>query len=224
MQENIKIIVADDELLFRKGIVFMLQRENNIEIIYEAADGEELIGYLNDNFAQPDIILMDLNMPNVNGVEATKTIRRDFPDIKIIALTSYNTPLFIANMIQEGASSYLIKNAHPNEMIKTINEVAEKGFYYDDNVLEVISNSGISANKKVQSHFSDDFLTTREIEILELICKQYSTSEIADKLFVSPRTVEGHRKHLLYKTESKNVAGLVVFAIQNKIIGDMFLE
>jgi len=217
MPEKIQIAVVDDEVLFRKGIIFLLQRENHINIMHEAGDGEELIAYLRTTQSLPDIILIDINMPNLNGVETTKTIRKDFPEIKLIALTSYHTPLFIANMIQEGAASYLIKNAHPDEMIKTINEVAEKGFYYNENVLQVLSDN-FSPNKKILNILSNDFLSSREREVLELICLQYSTAEIAEKIFLSPRTVEGYRNTLLLKTQTKNVAGLVVFAIQNKIV------
>ena len=122
--QKIKIILVDDEVLFRKGIYFLLQREENIEIIFEASNGDELIDYLKKNDAHPDIILMDLKMPLLNGVEATKIIRNDYPEIKIIALTSYNTDSFISNMIKIGASSYLLKNATPTEMISTINQVS----------------------------------------------------------------------------------------------------
>jgi DNA-binding NarL/FixJ family response regulator len=219
MVQNIKMILADDELLFRKGVVFMLEREKNIEIIFEASNGEELVNYLNDNQNNlPDIILMDLKMPLINGVEATKRIHKKFPYIKIIALTSYDTKPFIINMIQEGASSYLVKNASPSEMINTINEVALKGFYYNELIMSIIQDGEVFGNKKVKSSFDEDYLTSREKEILELICFQQSTNEIAEKLFISPRTVEGHRNNLLLKTESKNIAGLVVYAIQNKIV------
>lgn len=219
MHNIIKIILVDDELLFRKGVQFMLERENNIKIIFEASNGEELINYLNQNENDlPDIILMDLKMPLLNGVEATKRIHKKYPDVKIIALTSFDTKPFIINMIQEGASSYLIKNASPKEMIHTINEVALKGFYYNHLILGVIDEGLIFGNKKTKSSFDEEYLTIREKEVLELICEQFSTNQIAEKLFISPRTVEGHRNNLLIKTESKNIAGLVVYAIQNKIV------
>jgi len=219
MSQIIKMILADDELLFRKGVVFMLEREKNIEIMFEASNGEELVNYLNENQDNlPDIILMDLKMPLVNGVEATKKVHKKYPSIKIIALTSYDTKPFIINMIQEGASSYLVKNASPFEMINTINEVALKGFYYNELIMSIIQDGQVFGNKKTKSSFDDDYLTSREKEILELICLQQSTNEIAEKLFISPRTVEGHRNNLLLKTESKNIAGLVVYAIQNKIV------
>ncbi len=221
MEEKIKIVIADDELLFQKGISFILGREKNMEIIKEVSNGQELMDYLNSIDDLPDIVLMDLKMPHLNGVEATKLMSSKFPSIKIIALTSYNTDSFIANMIHVGAVSYLVKNATPKEMIDTINEVYDKGFYYNEVVLKVINDGIISPNAKAKinkSLFSEDYLTNREKEILQLICMQYSTAEIAEKLFISPRTVEGHRNSLLLKTESRNVAGLVVFALQNKII------
>lgn len=219
MNEKIKIFLADDEELFRKGIYFLLSREENIEILFEASNGKELIDKLQEcNLDElPNIIMMDLKMPLTNGVEATKIIHKNFPQIRIIALTSYNTKSFIANMINVGAASYLVKNATPQDMLMTINEVARKGFYYSESVMEVI-HQDILSNSSSKTILDDDFLTLREKEILELICKQYSSAEIADRLCLSARTVDGHRNNLLLKTESKNVAGLVVFAIQNKIV------
>jgi DNA-binding NarL/FixJ family response regulator len=214
---KIKLLLADDEELFRKGISFLLQMQDNIQILYEANNGSEVLEYLKSSSIHPDIILMDLKMPMLNGVEATKLINKEFPSIKIIALTSYNTKSFIANMIEIGAASYIVKNSTPEEMITTINQVIEKGFYYNEEVLNVIQENLITNNRK-NIFFEDIILTKREREILELICNQKSTQQIAEKLFISPRTVEGHRNNLLLKTDSQNSAGLVVFAIQNKIV------
>lgn len=217
MSSKIKIILADDEELFRKGIFFLLNRESNFEIIFEASNGSELIEYLKISTEHPDIIMMDLKMPLLNGVEATKLIHKDYPNIRIIALTSYNTKSFIANMISVGAASYLVKNASPVDMIKTVNEVAQKGFYYNEIVMEVIHQNMIS-NTTSKTVLDEDFLTDREKDVLELICKQYSSAEIGELLSLSTRTVDGHRNNLLLKTNSKNMAGLVIFAVQNKII------
>ena len=217
MESKIKIILVDDEILFRKGISFLLEREKNLEIIFEASNGDELISYLQSNKNHPDIIMMDLKMPLINGIEATKIIRKDFPEIKIIALTSYDSKSFVANMIDVGAVSYLIKNATPQDLLTTINEVALKGFYYTNYILEIIKED-VLTTKKIKSNFDSNFLTKREIEVLKLICFQKSTVEIAEQLFISPRTVEGHRNNLLLKTESRNIAGLVVYAVQNEII------
>lgn len=216
MNSAIKIALVDDEILFRKGISFLLQREENIDVIFEASNGEELISQLSEREIKPDIIIMDLKMPVLNGVEATKIIKKLFPDIKIIALTSYDTKSFIANMIQVGAVAYLIKNTTPKDLIHTISEVAKKGFYYNENVLKTIQETIVSP-KNYRGGLETNFLSPREIEILQLICQQKTTAEIAEHLFLSPRTIEGHRNNLLLKTESRNIAGLVVYAIQNEL-------
>ncbi|PWG05704.1 response regulator transcription factor [Polaribacter aquimarinus] len=217
--KTINIAIADDEQLFRKGIRFLLEREANFNVIFEAGNGQELIDFITSTNEFPDVILMDLKMPEVNGVEATKIIHKTHPDIKIIALTSYDGKSFITNMIDVGASSYLLKNTSPKMVIHTVNEVFEKGFYYDEKVLKIIHENIISSSgKRIKSDLDKKLLSKREIDVLELICEQYTTVEIADKLFISPRTVEGHRNNLLLKTQSKNVAGLVIYGIQKKLI------
>ena len=217
--KKINIIIADDELLFRKGIRFLLERENHFNIIFEANNGQELIDFISSAEEFPDVILMDLKMPELNGVEATKIIHKTHPEIKIIALTSYDGKSFITNMIDVGASSYLLKNTSPKTVIHTLKEVYAKGFYYDEKVLKIIQENIISSSgKRIKSDLDKKLLSKREIDVLELICEQYTTNEIGEKLFISPRTVEGHRNNLLLKTQSKNVAGLVIYGIQKKLI------
>ena len=217
--KNINIAIADDEQLFRSGIRFLLERESNFNVVFEAENGQQLIDFVSTTEVFPDIILMDLKMPEVNGIEATKTIHKAHPDIKIIALTSYDGKSFITNMIDVGASSYLLKNTSPKMVIHTVNEVFEKGFYYDEKVLKIIHENIISSSgKRIKSDLDKNLLSKREIDVLELICDQKTTTEIAEKLFISPRTVEGHRNNLLLKTQSKNVAGLVIYGIQKKLI------
>lgn len=215
MNDIIKVVLADDEVLFRKGISFILQRKKNINIIFEASDGGELVDFLRVTTELPDIVLLDLKMPIINGIEATKIIHSEFPQVRIIALSSYNTKLFIANMIDVGAAAYLVKTTTPEELLTTVNEVFSKGFYYSEAVLSIIHDHVISPKKKMKSRFDEDQLTAREIEVLKLICMQYSGAEIAKELFLSSRTVEGHRNNLLKKTECKNMIGLIIYAIQN---------
>ncbi|MFN0728340.1 response regulator [Polaribacter gochangensis] len=215
---KIKIALADDEQLFREGISFLLQREKNFEVLFEAKNGQELIDAL-DVKNIPDVILMDLKMPILNGIETTKIIHKKYPSIKIIALTSYDGNSFITNMIDVGASSYLLKNTSPKVVVHTINQVFEKGFYYDEKVLKTIQGTiHSSSGKKIKSDLDKKLLSKRERQILELICAQFTTAEIAKKLFISKRTVEGHRNNLLQKTASKNVAGLVIYGIQKRLI------
>lgn len=217
--KKINIVIADDEQLFRSGMQFLLSREENFKIIFEAENGKELVDFITKTDEFPDVILMDLKMPEMNGVEATKIIHKTHPDIKIIALTSYDGKSFITNMIDVGASSYLLKNTSPKMVVHTINEVYKKGFYYDEKVLKIIHENIISSSgKRIKSDLDKNLLSKRELDVLELICDQFTTSEIADKLFISPRTVEGHRNNLLLKTHSKNVAGLVIYGIQKKLI------
>lgn len=219
METPIKIILVDDEELFRSGIKFILQRESNMEIIFEASNGLELLDYLNQPIAIPDIIVMDLKMPTLNGVETIKILHEEYPSLKVIALSSYNSKSFIVNMINEGASSYIIKNSSPKEMIDTINKVHYKGFHYNNFTLKIIKEEIFKNGElSLKSVLDANFLTNREKEVLEFICLEYSTAEIATKLSVSPRTIESHRNNLMEKTKSKNVAGLVVNAIQNDLV------
>jgi DNA-binding NarL/FixJ family response regulator len=218
MDNRITIALVDDEVLFRKGLAFLLKREKNMQVVFEASHGGELIDYLQTAQPKPDIIVLDLRMPVINGVEATKIISTQYPHSKVIALTSYNTKAFIANVIDVGAVSYLVKNTTPNELIKAINEVAAKGFYYNDYILKIIQECLLASDRKVRSSFDKEQLTPREAEVLILICRQHTAAEIAEKLFLSPRTVEGHRNNLLRKTECKNMIGLIIYAIRNDFV------
>mgnify|MGYP003115105097 FL=1 len=219
MNTKITLAVADDELLFRQGLLSILSKEKTLDILFDAEDGNDLMQQLRSVKQVPELVITDLKMPGLNGVEATKLIRKEFPDIKIIALTSYFSKPFIINMISIGAVAYLAKNSTPKLMLTTINEVADKGFYYDPQVLKFIHEGLLNNNDHFKkSNFDMSYFTKREREVLELICKQFTTNEIGNKLFISPRTVDGHRNNLLLKTQSKNLAGLVVYAIQNKLV------
>lgn len=219
MSNTIKIALADDELLFRQGLKAILESNEKIDVLFDAENGDSLIKSLRTAETLPEIVITDLKMPELNGVEVTKLIKKEFPSIKVIALTSYFSKPFILNMISIGAVAYLAKNSTPALMLKTITEVADKGFYYDEQVMKYIhENIANPAEKKVKSSFDTNYFTKRETQVLQLICKQLTTGDIAEKLFISPRTVEGHRNNLLLKTESKNVAGLVIYALKNKLV------
>lgn len=216
---KINIVLADDELLFLQGLKAILGNEEHINILFDAKDGDHLIQQLRDAKTLPEIVVTDLKMPGLNGVEVTKIIHKEFPNIKVVALTSYFSKPFILNMISIGAVAYLAKNSTPALMIKTIEEVSKKGFHYDEQVMKYVHESITNPkDKKTKSTFDANYFTKREIEVLELICKQHTTADIGEKLFISPRTVEGHRNNLLLKTEAKNVAGLVIYALKNKMV------
>lgn len=225
MSFKINVVLADDEELFRVGMSHILSRDKDIHIVKHASNGKELLEYLASTEENPDIILMDIKMPELNGVEATKTIHAAHSDISIIALTTYNTKPFIRNMIDVGASAYLVKNSPPEKVLHTIKQVYYKGFYYDRHVMKVLNDRFSSRNESYEkTAFDENFITPREREVLEHICRQMTTHEIADKLFISPRTVEVHRKNLLDKTGAKNIAGLVIFAINNELVPPIIIE
>jgi DNA-binding NarL/FixJ family response regulator len=214
----IRIAIADDEALFRKGMILLLEENEDMKIVVEAKDGQDLLKKLHSMDALPDVLLLDLNMPNLNGPESAKIIRQTMPELNIIILSTYFSKAFIINMIEIGACAYLPKNSVPEDVTKTIREVYKNGFSYDKYVLEVLHES---INQRSRSKPLPTFqieLSNRELEVLQLICEEYTTAEIAEKLFLSPRTVDGHRNNLLEKLNCKNVAGLVVYAVQNQIV------
>jgi DNA-binding NarL/FixJ family response regulator len=223
--KTIKLALADDEELFRVGLSHILSRNEDIEVVLEASNGQELLDGIASCRETPDMVLMDLKMPQLNGVETTRAMRERYPKINIIALTTYNTKPFIRNMIEVGASAYLVKNSPPAKVLHTIRQVYQNGFHYDQKVIDAIrKKSGRSRNQTSGSSFDSDMLTSREHQILELICRQYTSYEIADELFISKRTVEVHRKNLLDKTGVKNIAGLVVFAVKHELVPDIIIE
>ncbi|NOQ71832.1 MAG: response regulator [Crocinitomix sp.] len=214
--KTIKIAIADDEALFRNGMKLILNAYEDFNVEMEAENGVHLIEQLKMATELPDVLLLDLKMPEMNGVEVAKIIQAEYSDIKIIVLSTHFSRAFVINMIELSAVAYLPKNSQPTEVAETIRAVHEKGFYYNNEVLTMIRENIISKTKP-KANFAFD-LTTREKEILQLICEQYTAPEIAEKLFISPRTVDGHRNNLLSKLDCKNVAGLVVLALQYQIV------
>ncbi|WP_336375869.1 response regulator transcription factor [Altibacter sp. HG106] len=221
---NIRVVIADDEELFRVGLAHILARDEEIDVMHQATNGIELLDFLATANPLPDVVITDIKMPGLNGVEATKKMNELYQEIGIIACTTYNTKPFIRNMIDVGASAYLVKNSPPDKVLHTIKQVFYNGFYYDNEVMAILNKKYADKKTQDKSVFDEDFLTDRETEVLELICKQFKTAEIAKKLFISPRTVEVHRKNLLQKTGVRNIAGLVIFAIQNELIPPIIIE
>ena len=215
MTSNILVAIADDEALFRRGMRLILEDYPDIQVVLEAENGEELLRNIRQSEELPEVLLLDLKMPGITGIEAAEIIRKEFPSILIVIVSSHVSKAFILNMIEIGAAAYLGKNAHPDEVVETIRMVREKGFYYNQMVMEVIRDNLTGRNPVKPQRSFDIELTAREKEVLQLICAEYTTQEIADKLYISNRTVEGHRNNMLSKLGCRNTAGLVVYAIQN---------
>ncbi len=208
-----KIGIIDDEFLFAKGLELMLKQEEQFDVKIIGQNGKELLNYLDQTDEMPDVILLDLSMPELDGVDTLSALnkRENYP--RIIILSSHYNPGIIVRTITEGASAFLNKNEKIEEVMRTVLNVAEKGYYFNEYVFNLLRQRRLSS--KVDQKGID--LTEREIEILKLICEELTNKEISEKLFISSRTVEGHRNNLLIKTGAKNTAGLIIFAIEHDI-------
>jgi DNA-binding NarL/FixJ family response regulator len=211
--DTIKIILVDDHTLFRKGMMFLLNTYDDIEIIAEASNGQELLDILSSQ--QADVVLIDIEMPVMNGIDATQKAIERYPDLKIISLSMYGEESYYYKMINAGAKGFILKNSDIDEVTTAIRTVMNGSTYFSSDVLyNVVKNiTEVSEKKENLPQLSE-----REIEVLEHICKGLSNEEIGQILFISKRTVEKHRANLLAKTNCKNTANLVMYAIDNKLI------
>ena len=164
---QINVLLADDEELFRVGMSHILSKDPEINIVFQASNGAELLDFLAKKHLLPDIIIMDIKMPELNGVEATKAVHECYPEISVIALTTYNTKPFIRNMIDVGASGYLVKNSPTEKVLQTIKQVYYNGFYYDSLVMAALKRSNNQNRLENKTVFDSNFITQREKEVLE---------------------------------------------------------
>lgn len=213
----IKISLIDDEVLFLNGIAEILSQHERFEICNTYTKAKDLVTDWESDSTKPDIILVDIKIPEINGIELTQFIMEKTPAVKVIGLSSHYTKVLIFQMLKLGAAAYLPKNTEVDRLIRTIIHVYEEGFYFDDLELKSLQNPLLNSRKKKELLFHG--LTDREMEVLLLICEQQTTQEIANKLFISLKTVERHRTNLFLKTESKNVVGLVLFALKYQLVG-----
>lgn len=217
--KKVRLAIADDQVLFRKGIVNIVNDFENVEVELEASNGRELMDGLASMAAIPDMVILDLSMPELNGIDVTKEIHKKYPTIKIIILSVYSEDRFVTHLIELGVNAYLYKNVEPVEIEKAIWAIMEKDFYFNEAFLSAMKKRATEKKPRlfIQNNLPST-LSSRELEVLDLICKQFTTAEIAEKLFISVRTVDGHRNSLLEKTGMKNTAGLVVFSIKHDLI------
>ncbi len=213
--KSISVVITDDHRLFRKGIRSLLEEFHFIDHIYEAGNGLELLELLKLLKSPPGIVLLDIQMPVMDGIEAHRQIRKLYPQQKVIILTMEDDEHFIMYMISEGVNGFLLKNAEPEELEEAITKVYINDFYFPAELSKLVIKS--ASQKKFEAKNLPDF-TEREMEVLDLICREFTAPEIAEKLEISARTVEGHRRKLLEKSGAKNIAGLVVFALKNKLV------
>ncbi|NVO03491.1 MAG: response regulator transcription factor [Bacteroidetes bacterium] len=207
-----KILIVDDHQMFIDGLRSLLRKQDTFVVVDEALDGQKAIEIIENKTI--DIILCDINMPNMSGIELTKIVKQRFPEIKIIILSMHNDPNVVSEIMMAEAEGYILKNTGKKELFDALTKVANNGTFYSNEVLASMMQT-IKVDKKITSE--TQLLSEREIEVLKLIVEEYSSEQIADKLFISKRTVDTHRINLLAKTNSKTLVGLIKFAVRNNL-------
>lgn len=220
--EKILIGFADDQRLFRQSLATVIRAVPDFDLLMEAENGLDCLRQFESGTQVPEILLMDMEMPGMDGIELNERIHKDYPGVKVIVLSVYNRERLISSMISAGACGYLEKNCDTEELILAIRTVHNRGFYMNTSVLKAIQKNSSQTKHRREKSESDVALTAREKEVLRLICKENSNAEIADSLFISVRTAEGHRNNLLMKTGCRNTAGLVLFAVKQGIYDLVF--
>lgn len=218
MAKKISVVIADDHALFRKGMASIIKSFSDIEVIGEAENGVALIQLLERE--TPDVVLLDLKMPEMDGMEANKIIQKNFPNVRVIVLSMYDDDKFIIHLIEMGANGYLLKNADPEEVESALRAVMDTGFYFNNHVSKVML-KGLINKQRTKPNFENRVeFTPRELEVLRLICKEHTNAEIATKLYLSTRTIDGYRNKLLMKTGAKNTAGIVMYAVKHGLVDE----
>lgn len=212
----IRVAIADDHKIFRKGVIHSLKQYQNIDFILEAENGDELIQGVEEQ--QPDIVLMDLKMPVRDGIETTKYLNKHFPDIRVLVLTMFEDERFVGHLMESGANGYLLKSTEPAEIRQAIMDVMKTGFYLNNFVNRILIKKNYSKQKFNPNLNAEIAVSDREKEVLNLVCMEYTAQEIAVKMDISPRTVEAIKDRLMERFGVKNSVGLVFFAMKNGLI------
>ena len=211
----IRLVIADDHEIFREGLESLFNKQKEIELAGEAINGKQLLEQAERLL--PDVILTDIKMPVIDGIEATKILTEKFPQIGIIALSMFEDENLIVEMLEAGAKGYLMKNSHKHEIIAAINAVYNQESYFcNHTTMKLAKLIGKSRFNPFKEPIKPGF-TEKEREMIKLICQEFSNKEIATTLHQSPRTIEGYREKILEKTKAKNTAGIVIYAIKNGI-------
>ncbi|MBP6022458.1 response regulator [Ferruginibacter sp.] len=215
-REEISVAIADDHKIFRKGVILSMRAYTNIKFVMEAENGEDLINKIPES--NPDVILCDLKMPIKDGIDTTKYITKNFPNIRVIILTMYEDERFVGHLMDCGAAGYLLKSTEPSEIRKAIMDVMRTGFYLNPFVNKVLIKKNYSKQKFSPTLTTEIVLSEREKEVLTLVCMEFTASEIAAKMEISSRTVEAIKDRLMERFGVKNSVGLVFYAMKNSLI------
>ena len=213
----IRVLIADDHTMFVDGIESILIQEQQIKVIAKCFDGKSVFDILKTK--EIDVILLDINLPEMNGIEVAKKLTKDFPKIKILALSMFNEESYVTEILRNGALGYILKNTGRTELIKAIETVYSGETYFSKDVTETIMGSLMKKTTvKKSASFLVPKISRREKEVLILIVKEHTTQEIADMLFISLKTVESHRSSIISKLNVRNTAGLVRAAIEHRLL------
>lgn len=214
--ETIKVAIADDHKIFRKGVILSLRSYTNIKFVMEADNGEDLLQKIPESM--PDVILCDLKMPIKDGIDATRVISKEYPNIRVIILTMFEDDRFVGHLMDCGAAGYLLKSTDPAEIKRAIMDVMRTGFYLNPFVNRILIKKNYSKQKFNPSLTSEVVLSEREKEVLTLVCMEFTAQEIAGKMDISARTVEAIKDRLMERFGVKNSVGLVFYAMKNQLI------
>lgn len=215
-QKDTTVALADDHVLIRNGLAGLINSFEGYTVLFQAANGQELIDMLQAS-PRPDIVLLDINMPKKDGYETAQWLKQNHPDVKILALSMYDNETAIIRMLKYGAKGYILKDAEPSELRSALDDINNKGYHYSEMVTgHLISTiSKLNEDEKAKNAL---LLTDREIEFLKFICSELTYKEIADQMFISPRTVDGYRETMFEKLNIKTRVGLALYAVKNGIV------
>lgn len=219
MEQNIKVGLVEDQKFFREGLIAILS-DWDINVVFTSIDGFSVLDKLEESEQIPDVMLIDLTLPQkgteeCNGSHVLQLLKEHYPEMKNIILSAHDDPYLIAKMIEERANGYLVKDSDPDEVFQAIKDVYSKGSYINEKTLNAIQQKLQGKSKPPKGYGP---LSNREVEVLKCICQQHTSFEIAEKLFISEKTVNGHRNNLLQKTGSRNVTGLVMYAVKHNLV------
>lgn len=211
----IKLFILDDHQMLVDGIKALLLNEYDFTITGEATNAAKALALIDANI--PDIVLSDINMPEMDGISFTRQLKKNHPNVKVLALSMFGERSMISEMLDAGASGYILKNTGKNELLQALKKIADGGMFFSDEIaaemMKTLSERGQKKEEENTIHF-----TSREKEIIQLIAKEYSNAQIGETLFISERTVETHRKNIFRKANTKTAVGLLKFAMEHKLI------
>lgn len=217
MKNSIKIGVADDHLFVRQGLVSLLKEFEGLKVLFDVGNGKQVFDMLKKH--SPDILLLDIEMPVMDGAEVVDKIKIKYPSIKVIILSSHYKDSYIIEFVKKGVAGFLNKNSGIEKIVEVITSIHKEGYFFDKTISLIMSKAAMYSNETVTGEIKPNLnLTDQEINIIRLICKNKTSAEIARQLFISVRTVEGHRLHIRQKTNCKNLIELITFSVQNNIM------